>query len=286
MVIRPIRSSDDLLVKQWRCGGRYWVMTDASLLPRRGDDVPDQQRPVQGPGDPLRLTFGRVPRRTLAEAIAQRLLEAVRNQPPGTRMPSERALAEQLDVGRSTVREALNALATLGVLDIRHGRGVFVASSEPGQWGGDAIVPALIRAETNALLEARLVVQPEVARLAAERRTSADVVALQQVLDAQRRLTEQADTDGATRHGAEFDIRLAEAARNDVLAGMIRSLFRRMLERAPRLYELHDGFGTWDLAEHALIYEAVRDADGELAARRMRDHVLGIKQLYERYGAS
>src|SRR5258706_3728802 len=124
----------------------------------------------------------RAPRRTLAKTVAQRLLEAVRTQPPGTRIPSERALAAQLDVGRSTVREALNALATLGVLDIRHGRGVFVASSEPAGWSGSAIVPALIRAQTNALLEARLLIQPGVARLAAQRRTHSDFPAVEGML--------------------------------------------------------------------------------------------------------
>jgi DNA-binding FadR family transcriptional regulator len=231
------------------------------------------------------LSLERAPRRTLAKTVAQRLLDAVRTQPPGTRMPSERALAEQLEVGRSTVREALNALATLGVLDIRHGRGVFVAS-EPAGWSGSAIVPALIRAETNALLEARLVIQPEVVRLAAERRTDSDLRALEEVLQAQRRLSEMADLNRATKTGAEFDIRLAEAARNEVLTGMIRSLFQRMLDRAPRLYELQEGFGAWDVAQHEAIYAAVRDADGSLAARLMREHVLDIKSLYEQQGIS
>src|SRR5712691_6533840 len=231
------------------------------------------------------LAFDRAPRRKLAETVAERLLDAVRTQPPGTRMPSERALAEQLGVGRSTVREALNGLAALGVLDIRHGRGVFVAASPSAHWGHEAVVPALIRAQTNALIEARLVVQPEVARLAAERRTEADLKALERVLDAQQRLASSGSADRATKFGAEFDIRLAEAARNDVLTGMIRSLFHLMLDRAPRLYELADGFGTWDVEEHRGIYTAVRDGDGELAAARMREHVLAIRSLYEQLDA-
>src|SRR5258706_16333136 len=233
---------------------------------------------------PQALALERAPRRTLAKTVAQRLLEAVRTQPPGTRIPSERALAAQLDVGRSPVREALNALATLGVLDIRHGRGVFVASSEPAGWSGSAIVPALIRAETKALVEARLLIQPGVARLAAERRTDSDLRALEEVLQAQRRLSEAPDANRATKAGAEFDIRLAEAARNEVLTGMIRSLFQRMLDRTPRLYELQEGFGAWDVVQHEGIYAAVRDADGNLAARLMREHVLDIKSLYEQQG--
>ncbi|HEX6677904.1 MAG TPA: FCD domain-containing protein [Actinomycetes bacterium] len=230
------------------------------------------------------LTFEPAPRRKLVETVAERLLEAVRTQPAGTRMPSERALAEQLGVGRSTVREALTGLAALGALDIRHGRGVFVASPAAPGLGHEPVAPALVRAQTNALIEARLVLQPEVARLAAARRTEADLRALERVLEGQRRLATGGSADRATRLGVEFNVRLAEAAKNEVLAGVVRSLFHRMLDRAPRLQELADGFGTWDVGEHRGIFQAVRDEDGELAAARVRDHVLAIRALYERLG--
>src|SRR5215510_9599317 len=98
---------------------------DASELPT-GAEAPEAPRAER--------------RRKLAETVAARLLDAVRTQPPGTRVPTERALAEQLGVGRSTVREALNGLAALGILDIRHGQGVFVASSASARLGHEAVV--------------------------------------------------------------------------------------------------------------------------------------------------
>jgi GntR family transcriptional regulator, transcriptional repressor for pyruvate dehydrogenase complex len=251
----------------------------------QSEPVAGTQAPGTSAGEPRdgssALAFQRAPRRKLAETVAARLLEAVRTQPPGTRVGTERGLAEQLEVGRSTVREALNGLAALGILDIRHGQGVFVATSAPARLGHEAVVPALIRAQTKALIEARLVVQPEIARLAAERRTEADLRALERVLEGQQRLAAGGSADRATRLGAEFDIRLAEAAKNEVLTGMIRSLFHLMLERAPRLHELSEGFGKWDVEEHRAIYLAVRDGDGERAAARMRDHVVAIRSLYE-----
>src|SRR5690349_22821658 len=73
------------------------------------------------------ITFDQVPRRKLAETVAARILTAVRDQPAGTRLPTERQLTESLGVGRSTVREALNGLALIGVVEVRHGQGVFVA---------------------------------------------------------------------------------------------------------------------------------------------------------------
>src|SRR5581483_11592572 len=59
------------------------------------------------------LVLKRAPRQKLAETVAQQLLEAIKDLPPGTRVPPERELTKELGVGRSTVREALNGLALM-----------------------------------------------------------------------------------------------------------------------------------------------------------------------------
>ena len=89
-------------------------------------------------------------------------------------MPSERELQQALGVGRSTIREAMTGLAMLGVVEVRHGEGTFVAA-EPelvGATGG--IATALAKGVTPTLLEARRPVESEIARLAALRRDDAD----------------------------------------------------------------------------------------------------------------
>ena len=75
------------------------------------------------------------PRYKLAETVAQQLLAQVRSgaYAPGARMPSERELMASLEVGRSTIREALNGLAVLGVIEIRHGQGAFVVNTDPAR---------------------------------------------------------------------------------------------------------------------------------------------------------
>ena len=78
-----------------------------------------------------KLALSPAPRRKLSETVADQLLVAVRELPPGTKVPSERELTKELGVGRSTVREALNGLAMLGVVEIRHGQGVFVTATLP-----------------------------------------------------------------------------------------------------------------------------------------------------------
>jgi GntR family transcriptional repressor for pyruvate dehydrogenase complex len=102
--------------------------------------------------------------------------------PVGTRLPGETALAAQLGVGRSTVREALRALAGAGLVRSRQGAGVFVVSTEPDEDFGTR----LRRAAVADVYEVRAMVEVQAARLAAERRTEADLAGLEAALAARR----------------------------------------------------------------------------------------------------
>src|SRR4029079_106965 len=90
-------------------GGRHTAegAGAASILP-----------PMEAPD--AKLALSPVTRRKLTETVAEQLLDAIRELPPGTRVPSERELTRELGVGRSTVREALNALAMIRIGEQRH----------------------------------------------------------------------------------------------------------------------------------------------------------------------
>jgi GntR family transcriptional regulator, transcriptional repressor for pyruvate dehydrogenase complex len=224
------------------------------------------------------------PRRKLTETVAEQLVAAIRELPPGTKVPSERELTKELGVGRSTVREALNGLAMLGIVEIRHGQGVFV-SSEPAQMGEpSSITAALERGVTNEFIEARLIVEVEVARLAARRRTDEDLARLEAALEEQHARL-RGDLATLVDIAAHFNVLLADAAHNEVLSAMIESFVGLMVERGPRVYSL-EGFGEWDLQEHRGLYEAVRDRDPERAARLMREHIEELARRYRVIGAA
>jgi GntR family transcriptional repressor for pyruvate dehydrogenase complex len=216
-------------------------------------------------------------------------MEAFRDLPPGTKVPSERELTKDLGVGRSTVREALNGLAVLGVLTIRHGQGAFIAES-----GGDGaaesapphsvLTVALERGVTREYIEARLLVEVEVTRLAAQRRTDEDLQRIEALLATQERSLNGDDVSATVGVATSFNVLLAEAAHNEVLSAMIQVFVELMKERGPKLYAL-PGFGDWDLAEHRGIYEAVRDQDGDRAAKLMREHILQLAERYREAGA-
>jgi DNA-binding FadR family transcriptional regulator len=231
-----------------------------------------------------KLTLSPAPRRKLSETVADQLLEAVRQLPPGTRVPSERELTKDLGVGRSTVREALNGLAMLGIVEIRHGQGVFVTGDPPQISEPSAIASALERGVTNEFIEARLIVEVEVARLAARRRTDEDLAAMTAAL-AEQESRLGGDIDAIVDIAASFNVLLADAAHNEVLSAMIQSFVSLMVERGPRVYGL-DGFGEWDLQEHRGLFAAVRDRDAERAAKLMREHIEELARRYRAVGAA
>ena len=231
-----------------------------------------------------RVTLTPAPRRRLTETVAEQLVDAIRALPPGTKVPSERELTMQLGVGRSTVREALNGLAMLGMVEIRHGQGAFVSAAPVDVSEPSAITAALERGVTHDFIEARLIIEVEVARLAAIRRTDEDLANLEAVLEEQKE-RQGGELQPLLETAAGFNVHLAEAAHNEVLAAIIQSFVSLMIERGPRIYRL-DGFPEWDLAEHRRIVAAVRDRDPELAGRLMRDHVEELAQRYRSVGAA
>src|SRR5579859_7076909 len=107
---------------------------------------------------------------------------------PGDKLPTERNLAEQLGISRSSVREALSALEVLGVIQSRQGLGNYVANNVSSDLPEDQF-EELIEAEgTLEILEARQLFEPSVAALAARRRTAADLLALQSCITEMERL--------------------------------------------------------------------------------------------------
>lgn len=227
---------------------------------------------------PPHLALHVAPRMKLADTVARQLLDLIASMEPGTRLPTVNGLAQQLAVSRLTVREALRGLAALGIIDIRHGSGVYVTGTgnSGAATGGQALSQDLVR----DLLEARQVVEVEVAGLAAQRHTAADEDALVAVL------TDHHQQLAAGEHpvipSSEFHARLLSAARNRVLEGYLSSSFRLMINQGPGFFETIPGSADEDYAQHRSILEAIRSRDAEAARLRMKEHLVCVSEYYLR----
>ncbi|GLY88813.1 FadR/GntR family transcriptional regulator [Actinoallomurus iriomotensis] len=198
---------------------------------------------------------------------------------PGTRLPSERQLAESLAVGRSTIREALKALDVLGIIEVRQGDGTYLKQSTSSllpsaiEWGLMLGQPQVLD-----LIEARRHIETIIAGLAAERADDQAVAELAEHLEEMRAAP---DSAAFVEADVAFHLTLANAAGNSVLndiLGSIRSLLRVWIRRA--IHEV--GSTDTTIAEHAAILTAVRERVPEAAAEAMRAHMRAAGARLER----
>lgn len=222
-----------------------------------------------------RTPLRRTSRATLTQQVAQRLLDMIRSghYKPGDRLPTENDLVAQLGVGRSCVREAMQWLTMAGAVDVRPRRGAIVRKIDAERLNVLTSFPSLLELEVlQELGEVRRLLEPEVARLAAERCAPEDV----QKLAAYQRALETAiaagNSDAMVAADVGFHNVIAEAAHNIVLRKMMAGVHdlllesRRMTFRAPGAIER-------TLASHRQILEAIAAHDGETAREAMRGHL-------------
>lgn len=219
-----------------------------------------------------------VRRSRLYEQVADRLRAHidVEGLQPGDRLLSERELAERLGVSRTSVRQALTALEVTGIVEIRHGGGVFI--TEPPEMVLPLLADALAdeHEQLPAIIEVRQAIEAQTARLAALRRTDGDLASLQLAIrrmqDANRNGEDPADAD------RDFHDGIVAAARNPLLATLWEQL-AAPVERTRRASLARPGRPAASLAAHRRIRDAIAAEDPDQAARAMLDHLSVVADL-------
>ena len=225
-------------------------------------------------------------RRTFEEA-ADQIAEKVRTGElrTGDRLPGERSLAAQMEISRPTLREAVKVLVDAGVLEVRRGPGggMYVAT--------DVVPTELVRhsaslrlAEIAAVLEARRMLEPQVAQLAAERATEEDLEAMERSIEAMRRIVEggwhQRHEDRFLQLDVQFHLALARAAGNPTVETLMRILFRQ-LEIARDMAMHVPTTPEWTIGIHERTLAALRGGEPEELDAVMDEHLGQLERTYE-----
>ena len=195
----------------------------------------------------------------------------------GDRLPAERELAKTLDVGRSTVREAIRALESLGILQARPGEGTFLVAN-PADKRPDPFAANLFNSWDNQhkLFEVRMVIEPDLAALAARRATPDHIQRMREILNDQEQLVRQGGN--GIKADTTFHFLLAEASGNDILLRIMDGLMDRLQET--REASLNTGGRPLrSLKQHRAILRAVEARDPETAELRMREHITEMEGL-------
>ena len=196
------------------------------------------------------------------EDIVERIFEAVVEQrlPAGTKL-SESLLCDAFGVGRMRIRRALLLLASREVVELHANRGAYVASPTAEQ--------------AREVFEARLALEPGIARLAAERATDADIENLRAHLAMEYDAHRKNHRRDAIRLSGQFHTLLAQIAGNTIMLRMTKELITRTsliigIFGAPGVSNCRDD-------DHACIVDAFRQHDGDKAASMMQSHLHHIQ---------
>jgi GntR family transcriptional regulator, transcriptional repressor for pyruvate dehydrogenase complex len=187
--------------------------------------------------------------------------------PVGSRLPAETELAQRLEVGRSTIREAIRALVHAGLLETRQGSGTYVRSVTPGaDWE-----PRLRRAAVLEVYEVREALEVQAARLAARRRTETDIAALRACLAERERV--RADVASFVEADLDFHRAVVAAAHNPLLAEMFDSFAAVLREALIAVRSDQHVRDTGADAAHARLTAAIEAGDAAAAAEATHDHI-------------
>lgn len=197
----------------------------------------------------------------------------------GDKLPSERELAERLQVSRASVREALSALAMMGLLDVRSGEGTFMR--EVNLESFVAPLAWVLLKEKNTvvhLLEVRKILEVQAVELAAERADDNDLAELAEAFAIMQKETEANLLGDMADH--RFHYAIAKATHNPILIRMIDTISDTMLNS---LHAMREALFQGDtpkrlLREHSGIYEAIKRRDPVAARQGMIEHLVGVEQ--------
>jgi len=237
----------------------------------------------------------------LYRQIADQLIKLIDNNefPPGSRLPAERELAEQLQVSRASVREALIALEVIGLVDVKVGNGVIVkaraSTQEPvmmqagrDQWSEpDDELGIRLDFSTElppfSLLQARRLIEPEAAALAAVHASDEELALIRA---AYLQNCEDNRAQSRTHPGDRlFHIRIAQASGNPAYGFIIGHLLGHRYGSMFRMLQAHYTPGDMPLAsetEHLKILSALEKRDGKAARTAMKQHIDRVIATFER----
>ncbi|WP_330336527.1 FadR/GntR family transcriptional regulator [Streptomyces sp. NBC_00557] len=215
--------------------------------------------------------------------VTQRAIEAIKAMiaegrlEPGERLPTERDLAAGLGISRSSMREAIRALTVMGVLEARHGSGIYVTALEAGDLLETfGVVADLSRGPRLVeLLEVRRILESTATALAAARITEGQLAAVEKHLAA---MNATDDPEEILAHDLAFHREIAAAAGNETMAAILEGLSSRTFRaRVWRGYQEEGAFAR-TRREHAAIHRALAARDPEAARAAAAAHVGEVEE--------
>jgi len=216
---------------------------------------------------------------TVQNDIIAKIKELInfKNLEPGDKLPSERMLSDKFNVSRSSVRDAIQRLEFYGLLKSIPQSGTFVANI--GVIAMNGMIDDILRLDSEdfkSLVETRILLELKTVKLAALRRTEADLKNIKEALEAHRDkvLLEQ----DAFQEDLLFHLAIAKASGNSTINAFMLAITPRIIMDFEKYHVCDKQMNKVIIGEHIKIYEAIELQNSKLAKQRMKEH---FKALYQ-----
>ena len=222
---------------------------------------------------------------SISEDTLQKIMDLIRNADymPGDRLPGERQLVKDLDVSRTSVREALRKLEAVGLIEIRIGKGTFVKNPS-NEILHAALLPFLItdRETIRKLFEIREYIEVEAAFRAASKISAAQLAKMRYWQGEIEKRTQPDKVNSAAYADVEFHRLIIEATGNDILVNLIDNLgdLLRDLRLSTGMF---DELLSYSIADHNTILTALETGDSQAAKQAMQTHLKRISDFTNLY---
>jgi GntR family transcriptional repressor for pyruvate dehydrogenase complex len=228
---------------------------------------------------PAKAEFEAVPRTKLYQKVVKQVQDIIRDGllRPGDMLPPERELAERLQVSRGSLREAILALESMGLVEPRHGEGTVVRDLSAAPLVNQlSVMLVQKRALVGELLEFRLMIEPTLAARAAANATAEEITHLEEILSRQQAKIDRGEL--AIEEDSKFHYAIAQAARNSVVLKVL-DVFMDYLRESRELSLQVEGRPQRSLNSHQRILNAIARKNPAAAEKAMRTHIRTIEGL-------
>jgi len=220
-----------------------------------------------------------IEKRSLSDSVVNRIINAIRNGDyrPGDRLPTIQKLSDILNVGLSSVREGLRQLQSLGIVEIHHGRGIFIKEMVDINLILSNVEHILIfrKPYISNLLEARKLIECETVKLAAKRASKEKIALLCEKLNNMKNLID--DINNFAKEDVSFHLLIAESTENPVFEIFLKSIHGLLMEEVKAVLKLA-GAANRAIIYHENIYRAINERIPEKASEEMANHINDIER--------
>jgi len=226
------------------------------------------------------MSFKTIKRESTLEVIVQQIKDQIKKGilKPGEKLPSERKLADQLGVSRASIREAIQALAFSGYLEVNQGKGTYILEIAIKY---DEIVnffSEFSNYSLDDLMEARIMLEGEFARLAALNASQEEIDIIEKIFN---EIAKSKDLNSFVVKDLEFHLTIAKATHNPFMNGLMKIIGEMLYKETQRIIGRSRYTKENTIETTRDLVQAIKQRDAEKAKELMSEHIKDVKVSLE-----